>query len=154
MITEILPAQAVACAVLSAIVASKNRSVAGWGALGFLFGVPGFIASIAMGEVEETEQPSRRKSTSKSRSQPLRSSIPTSTRRSVRCAPNTSNWKLAAVSTAGTRCRKKKWSRGLRRGRRRLKGKEKREAEVGSQRTQKGSEGEKNLPDLRDPKSS
>jgi uncharacterized paraquat-inducible protein A len=67
MITGILPAQAIACAVLPAIVASnKNRSVAGWGALGFLFGVLGFIASIAVSEVEPDE-----KSTSKGRkSQP------------------------------------------------------------------------------------
>ena len=63
---SILLVQAVACAVLSAIVASnKNRNVAGWGALGFFFGVLGFIASIAVSEVEETEQSSRTKSTSR-----------------------------------------------------------------------------------------
>ncbi|WP_263834424.1 zinc ribbon domain-containing protein [Salinibacter sp.] len=66
MIAEILLVQAIACGVLSAIVASnKNRNVAGWGALGFLFGVLGFIASIAVSEVEETEQSSRTKSTSR-----------------------------------------------------------------------------------------
>ena len=64
MITGILLAQAIACAVLSAIVASnKNRSVAGWGALGFLFGVLGFIASIAVSEMEANDDgPSQRKS--------------------------------------------------------------------------------------------
>ncbi|PSQ80513.1 MAG: hypothetical protein BRD40_04390 [Bacteroidetes bacterium QS_1_65_9] len=62
MITGILLAQAIACAVLSAIVASnKNRDPAGWGALGFLFGVLGFIASIAVSEVDEDTQSSSRK---------------------------------------------------------------------------------------------
>jgi ribosomal protein L32 len=62
MITGILLAQAIACAVLSAIVASnKNRDPAGWGALGFLFGVLGFIASIAVSEADEDIQSSSRK---------------------------------------------------------------------------------------------
>ena len=46
--------QAVAFAVLSAIIASnKNRSTAGWGALGFVFGLFGFIAAIAVSEVKK-----------------------------------------------------------------------------------------------------
>ena len=65
MITGILLVQAIACAVLSAIVASnKNRSVAGWGALGFLFGVLGFIASIAVSEVEANDDGSSQRKSS------------------------------------------------------------------------------------------
>jgi 5-methylcytosine-specific restriction endonuclease McrA len=49
----ILFVQAVAFAALSAIVASnKNRDAFGWGAIGFLFGLFGFIAAVAVGEVE------------------------------------------------------------------------------------------------------
>jgi hypothetical protein len=71
--TGILLAQAVACAVLSAIVASnKNRSVAGWGALGFFFGLLGFIAAIAVSEVDENaDGSSGRKSSDSKRRPPL-----------------------------------------------------------------------------------
>ncbi|MCS3859482.1 zinc ribbon domain-containing protein [Salinibacter ruber] len=63
MITGILLVQAVAFAILSAIIASnKNRSAGGWGALGFLFGLFGFIAAIAVGEVEDDTRSSRRRS--------------------------------------------------------------------------------------------
>ena len=54
MIAGILLAQAFTFAVLSALVASnKNRDPAGWGILGFLFGLVGFIAAVAVGKVEE-----------------------------------------------------------------------------------------------------
>jgi len=57
MITGVLFVQAVAFAVLSAIVASnKNRDPAGWGAIGFFFGLFGFIAAVAVGEVEPKEK--------------------------------------------------------------------------------------------------
>jgi len=71
MIVGILFVQAVACAVLSAIVASnKNRDPAGWGALGFFFGLLGFIASVAVGEVESKEKStSKRKKSQSSSSQ-------------------------------------------------------------------------------------
>lgn len=63
MVVGILFLQAVAFGVLSAIIASnKNRSVAGWGALGFLFGLFGFIAAIAVGEAERDTRSSRRRS--------------------------------------------------------------------------------------------
>ena len=60
MITGILLVQAVAFAVLSGIVASnKNRDPAGWGIIGFLFGLFGFIAAVAVGEAEETQSSDR-----------------------------------------------------------------------------------------------
>jgi ribosomal protein L32 len=59
--------QAVVFAVLSGIVASnKNRDAFGWGVLGFLFGLFGFIAAVAVGEVEETQSSSRQRSQSSS----------------------------------------------------------------------------------------
>jgi len=59
--------QAVVFAVLSGIVASnKNRDAFGWGVLGFLFGLFGFIAAVAVGEVEETQSSSRQKTQSSS----------------------------------------------------------------------------------------
>jgi hypothetical protein len=63
--------QAVVFAVLSGIVASnKNRDAFGWGVLGFLFGLFGFIAAIAVGDVEEdTRSPRRRGSQSSKQSQ-------------------------------------------------------------------------------------
>jgi hypothetical protein len=63
VIVGILLLQAVVFAVLSAIVASdKNRDPAGWGVLGFLFGLFGFIAAVAVGEAEETQSTSRQRS--------------------------------------------------------------------------------------------
>ncbi len=57
MITGILFVQAVAFAVLSAIIASnKNRDPFGWGAIGFFFGFFGFVAAIAVGEPEPDEE--------------------------------------------------------------------------------------------------
>ena len=57
MITGILFVQAVAFAVLSAIIASnKNRDPFGWGAIGFFFGLFGFVAAIAVGEPEPDEE--------------------------------------------------------------------------------------------------
>jgi len=42
------------CAVLSAIVAAnKNRSVLGWGLIGFFFTLFGFLAALVVSEVEE-----------------------------------------------------------------------------------------------------
>ena len=68
MVVGILLIQAVTFAVLSAIIASnKNRSAAGWGALGFLFGLFGFIAAIAVGEAEDDTRSSRRQSSRKKR---------------------------------------------------------------------------------------
>jgi hypothetical protein len=63
--------QAVVFAVLSGIVASnKNRDAFGWGVLGFLFGLFGFIAAIAVDDVEEdTRSPRRRGSQSSKQSQ-------------------------------------------------------------------------------------
>lgn len=62
MVVGILLIQAVAFAFLSGIVANnKNRDPAGWGILGFLFGLFGFIPAIAVSEVEEEEQTSRGK---------------------------------------------------------------------------------------------
>jgi hypothetical protein len=59
MIVGILLFQAVAFAVLSGIVASnKNRDPAGWGVIGLLFGLFGFIAAVAVGEGEETQSSS------------------------------------------------------------------------------------------------
>jgi hypothetical protein len=53
--------QAVVFAVLSGIVASnKNRDAFGWGVLGFLFGLFGFIAAVAVGDVEEDTRSPRR----------------------------------------------------------------------------------------------
>jgi hypothetical protein len=67
MITGILLIQAIAFAILSGIVANnKNRNPAGWGIIGFLFGLFGFIAAIAVGEVEETQTFSPQKSQSSS----------------------------------------------------------------------------------------
>lgn len=64
MIVAVLLIQAAAFAVLSGIVASnKNRDPAGWGIIGFLFGLFGFIAAVAVSEVEPNE-----KSTSNCRS--------------------------------------------------------------------------------------
>ena len=69
MITVLLFLQAVTFGVLSAIIASnKNRSAGGWGALGFLFGLFGFIAAIAVGEAADDKQSSRRRSSRKKRS--------------------------------------------------------------------------------------
>ncbi|MCS3635838.1 hypothetical protein GGP57_003179 [Salinibacter ruber] len=63
MVFGILFLQAVTFGVLSAIIASnKNRSAGGWGALGFLFGLFGFIATIAVGEAEDDTRSSRRQS--------------------------------------------------------------------------------------------
>lgn len=57
MLTEILIVQAVASAVLSAIVAyNKNRHVTGWCLLGALFGVLGLVAVASLGEVQEAHQ--------------------------------------------------------------------------------------------------
>ncbi|MCS3829518.1 hypothetical protein GGP91_001595 [Salinibacter ruber] len=59
MITGILLIQAVTFAILSGIVASnKNRDPAGWGVIGLLFGLFGFIAAVAVGEGEETQSSS------------------------------------------------------------------------------------------------
>lgn len=55
MLTEILIVQAVASAVLSAIVAyNKNRHVTGWCLLGALFGVLGLVAVASVGKVQQT----------------------------------------------------------------------------------------------------
>ncbi|MCS3616494.1 zinc ribbon domain-containing protein [Salinibacter ruber] len=63
MITGLLFVQAVVFGILSAIIASnKNRSAGGWGALGLLFGLFGFIAAIAVGEAEDDARSSRRRS--------------------------------------------------------------------------------------------
>lgn len=68
MILGILLFQAVACAVLSGIVASnKNRDPTGWGVLGFLFGLFGLIAAVAVGEVEETQSSSQKSQVSSTR---------------------------------------------------------------------------------------
>lgn len=57
MIVGILLFQAVAFAVLSGIVASnKNREPLGWGILGFLFGLFGFVAALVVEEVEPEEK--------------------------------------------------------------------------------------------------
>jgi hypothetical protein len=57
VVTGVLLFQAIACAVLSGIVASnKNRNPAGWGVLGFLFGLFGLIAVLVMEEVEPQEK--------------------------------------------------------------------------------------------------
>jgi len=59
VITGILLIQAVTFAILSGIVASnKNRDPAGWGVIGLLFGLFGFIAAVAVGEGEETQSSS------------------------------------------------------------------------------------------------
>lgn len=63
MIVIVLLAQAITFAVLSAIIASnKNRDPAGWGILGFIFGLFGFIAAIAVGEAEQNTRSSRKRS--------------------------------------------------------------------------------------------
>jgi hypothetical protein len=55
--------QAVVFATLSGIVAnSKNRDPAGWGVIGFLFGLFGFIAAVAVGEAEEAQSSSSQRS--------------------------------------------------------------------------------------------
>ena len=59
MIVAILLIQAVAFAILSGIVASnKNRDAFGWSVLGFLFGLFGFIAVVAVSEVEKRKSQS------------------------------------------------------------------------------------------------
>ncbi len=59
MIVGIILIQAVTFAILSGIVASnKNRDPAGWGVIGLLFGLFGFIAVVAVGEGEETQSSS------------------------------------------------------------------------------------------------
>ena len=59
MIVGIILIQAVTFAILSGIVASnKNRDPAGWGVIGLLFGLFGFIAAVAVGEGEETQSSS------------------------------------------------------------------------------------------------
>lgn len=66
MIATVLFVQAVVFAVLSAIVASdKNRSAAGWGILGFLFSLFGFITAIAVSEVEEAQSARKKPSSTK-----------------------------------------------------------------------------------------
>lgn len=70
MIVGILFAQAITFAVLSAIIASnKNRSPLGWGAIGFFFGLFGFVAAIAVSEGESYPRSSRRRGSTKRRSQ-------------------------------------------------------------------------------------
>ena len=67
MITGILLVQAVAFAVLSGIVANKkSRDPVGWGLLGLVFGLLGFIAALVVEEVESEEKQSspRRKHSS------------------------------------------------------------------------------------------
>ena len=69
MIVGILLFQAVAFAVLSAIVASnKNRDPAGWGIIGFLFGLFGFVAALVVEgvEPEEKQRTSKKKRSSSS----------------------------------------------------------------------------------------
>jgi hypothetical protein len=67
MIVGLLFVQAIVFAILSGIVASnKNPDAFGWGVLGFLFGLFGFIAAVAVGEVEETQSSSRQRSQSSS----------------------------------------------------------------------------------------
>lgn len=63
MIVGILLFQAVAFAVLSGIVANKkNREPLGWGILGFLFGIFGFVAALVVEEGEpEEKHPSRKR---------------------------------------------------------------------------------------------
>lgn len=69
MITGLLFVQAVVFAVLSGIVASnKNRDPAGWGILGFLFGLFGFIAAIVVSDVEPNEESTSRRKKSQSSS--------------------------------------------------------------------------------------
>ncbi|MCS3822670.1 zinc ribbon domain-containing protein [Salinibacter ruber] len=60
MIAGILLLQAVACAVLSGIVANnKNRDPVGWGILGFLFGLFGFVAALVVKSAEPEEEPEK-----------------------------------------------------------------------------------------------
>ena len=79
MITGLLFVQALTFSVLSGIVASnKNRDMFGWGIIGFIFGLFGFIAAIAVGEAEDAtpsslSQSSRQKSSSSERKQTPRS---------------------------------------------------------------------------------
>jgi ribosomal protein L32 len=83
VIAAVLLIQAAAFGVLSAIIASnKNRSAAGWGALGFLFGLFGFIAAIAVGEAEDDTRSSRRRSSQQSSPQKSSSSEKKQTSRS------------------------------------------------------------------------
>jgi predicted RNA-binding Zn-ribbon protein involved in translation (DUF1610 family) len=63
VIAAVLLIQAVAFAVLSGIVANnKNRDPTGWGIIGFLFGLFGFIAAVAVGEAGEVQSSSRQRS--------------------------------------------------------------------------------------------
>lgn len=67
MIVGLLFLQAVVFAILSVIVANnKNRDPAGWGIIGFLFGLFGFIAAVAVSEVEPTEESTSRRKKSQS----------------------------------------------------------------------------------------
>jgi DNA-directed RNA polymerase subunit M/transcription elongation factor TFIIS len=60
MITGILLVQAVAFAVLSGIVADKKRrDPIGWGLVGLVFGLFGFVAALVVEEVKQEERKSR-----------------------------------------------------------------------------------------------
>lgn len=62
MIVGILLFQAVACAVLSGIVANnKNRNVGEWSVLGFIFGLFAFLAVLVIEEIEPEEGEPKRK---------------------------------------------------------------------------------------------
>lgn len=72
MIVGILLFQAAAFAVLSGIVANnKNRSVGGWSALGFVFGLFAFVAVLVLEQVEpEGEERTKEKRPEKGAGQP------------------------------------------------------------------------------------
>jgi hypothetical protein len=60
MVLIILVFQAVSFAILSGIVASnKKRDPFGWGVIGFLFGIFGFLAAIVVGDGESRARRSR-----------------------------------------------------------------------------------------------